>query len=162
MKMEELNNAYYFATKRKESPWNYALNIGYYFGQIREKYQGDYALFMEVSESESPKLKSISLDSDELLGYTGGKHYPVRSYVGVNANAELDLAKKLRQGDTISVFELDFQIVREEIVKKVRNIFEFEHDILISALAQDSCARYMRGYYPRFRKIEELLAKRDM
>ena len=107
------------------------LNITYYFGQIRKEYSGDNALYMEVTKEGTPEFKSMSLDSDELKEYTGGMHSPMRSYIGVNSDAQLELEKRFEHGELNSAFDLDIQIVREEIVKRrLQEIDELEESSL--------------------------------
>ena len=112
------------------------LNITYYFGQIREEYKGRNALFMEVNLEGKPEFEMLHLDSDELSEYTGGMHSPMRSYIGVNQDAQPELQRRFEKGDLRSAFDLDVQIVREEIAKRrLEEVSDLKYASLSAAVA---------------------------
>jgi hypothetical protein len=112
------------------------LNITYYFGQLREEYRGENALFMEIDTKGTLKFKTIPLNSEDLRLYTGGLHSPMRTYIGVTPDAQQKLEERLRKRNLRSAFELDVQIVREEIVRRrVEEISDLERASLSAAIA---------------------------
>jgi hypothetical protein len=94
------------------------LNITYYYGQIREEFRGDNALFMELDSRGKPIFKRIPLSSDELSRYTEKMHSPMRAYIGVTPKAQTRLEERFGEGRLQSAFDLDVQIVRKEIVQR--------------------------------------------
>lgn len=93
------------------------LSITYYFGQIKKEYSGNYALFMEVDVNGFSDFKTIPLNSNELTSHTSGLlHSPMRAYIGVSENAQLKLEERFKQGQLRSAFDLDLELVRQEIV----------------------------------------------
>ena len=112
------------------------LNITYYFGQIREESRGKNALFMKLSDEGEPNFKLMPLDSSELVDYTSGLHSPMRSYIGVNKEAEQKLKDKFEKGNLRSAFGLDVEIVREEIVKRrYDEVSDLQHASISAAVA---------------------------
>ncbi len=112
------------------------LNITYYFGQIEEEYRGDNALFMKINPEGTPQFETVPLNSDEVLQYTEGMHSPMRSYIGVTPNAQLELEERFEQGRLRSAFDLDVQIVRKEIVRRrLEEVSDLEHASLSAAIA---------------------------
>lgn len=103
-------------------------NITYYFGQIREKYMGNLALFMDVTDEGTPEFKSMPLNSRELIAYTEGMNFPIRSYLGVSSNAQLALEEKFERVELRSAFDLDIEIVRVEIAtRKLEEVIKLEN-----------------------------------
>jgi hypothetical protein len=95
-----------------------ALNITYYSGQIREEYRGDLALFLEEATKDGPHFVSFPMGSSDLLKYTSGTSFPMRSYLGVNEESEARITERFNQGNLQSAFNLDVVIIRKEVVQR--------------------------------------------
>lgn len=112
------------------------LNITYYFGQIKEEYRGNNALFMEITPEGTPKFQTVPLGSDELMHATEGIHSPMRSYIGVASNAQLKLEERFKKGGLRTAFDLDIQIIRTEIVnRRLEEFSDLEYASLSAAIA---------------------------
>jgi hypothetical protein len=108
-----------------------ALNITYYFGQIRKEYSGERALFMEIKEDGSPEFKTFLLNSHELMDNTSKMHSPMRTYIGINLDAQSKIEERFKNGGLRSAFDLDVEIVRKDIVeRRAKEVSDLESTIL--------------------------------
>jgi len=79
---------------------------------------------MEINPEGVPKFEQVLMDSDEAISHTGEMHSPRRSYIGVNPDSKQRLEERFEQGSLRGEFDLDIEIVREEIVVQRRKEVE--------------------------------------
>jgi len=97
------------------------LNITYYYGQIKPEYRGGLALFMSLDSGGNPIFTSNSLkDIKALNAETEVNRSYMRTYIGVNEKATPAIFERFSRGELESAFDLDCQVVREEVVQQRR------------------------------------------